>query len=80
MDKSEEDLPNVGFVRLKDAETGRTKWLNSGSKKVRKEYRMTRLKKEEQTKNILRRSGVDFATMYTNEPYVKPLIDLFKKR
>jgi len=80
VDKSEEDLPNVGFVRLKDAETGRTKWLNSGSKKVRKEYRMTRLKKDEQTKNILRRSGVDFATLYTNEPYVKPLIDLFKKR
>lgn len=80
VDKREEDLPNVGFVRLKDAETGRTKWLNSGSKKVRKEYRMTRLKKDEQTKNILRRSGVDFATLYTNEPYVKPLIDLFKKR
>ena len=80
VDKTEEEIPNVGFVRLEDAETGKTKWLNTGSKKVRKNYRINRLKKEDEISDILRRSGVDFANIYTNEPYIKPLMDLFKKR
>ena len=80
VDKTEEEIPNVGFVRLEDAETGKTKWLNTGSKKVRKNYRINRQKKEDEISDILRRSGVDFANIYTNEPYIKPLMDLFKKR
>lgn len=80
VDKTEEEIPNVGFVRLEDAETGKTKWLNTGSKKVRKNYRINRLKKEDEISDMLRRSGVDFANIYTNEPYIKPLMDLFKKR
>jgi len=65
---------------LEDAETGKTKWLNTGSKKVRKNYRINRLKKEDEISDMLRRSGVDSANIYTNEPYIKPLMDLFKKR
>ncbi len=80
VDKTEEEIPNVGFVLLEDAETGKTKWLNTGSKKVRKNYRINRQKKEDEISDILRRSGVDFANIYTNEPYIKPLMDLFKKR
>ena len=80
VDKTEEEIPNVGFVRLEDAETGKTKWLNTGSKKVRKNYRINRLKKEDEISDMLRRSGVDSANIYTNEPYIKPLMDLFKKR
>ena len=80
VDKTEEEIPNVGFVRLEDTETGKTKWLNTGSKKVRKNYRINRLKKEDEISDMLRRSGVDSANIYTNEPYIKPLMDLFKKR
>ncbi len=79
-DKNEEDIPNVGFLNLKDTETGKTKWINTARKKVRKNYKVNSLKEEEEIKEILRKSGVDFTTVNTDESYIKPLIDLFKHR
>lgn len=79
-DKRETELPNVGFLKIEDKETGKTKWINTSSKKVRTKYQANSLKEEAELKDMLRKSGVDFTTVYTNESYIKPLIDLFKKR
>jgi uncharacterized protein (DUF58 family) len=79
-DKNEEELPNIGFVKFEDLESKMTKWVNTSSRKVRKDYKIKALKEESEIKEILNKSGVDFTTVETNKSYIKPLMDLFKHR
>ena len=79
-DKNEEELPNIGFVKFEDLESKTTKWVNTSSRKVRKDYKINALKEESEIKEILKKSGVDFTTVETDKSYIKPLINLFKHR
>ena len=79
-DKNEEELPNIGFVKFEDLESKMTKWVNTSSRKVRKDYKIKALKEESEIKEILKKSGVDFTTVETDKSYIKPLINLFKHR
>tara|TARA_B110000977_G_scaffold34602_1_gene46258 strand:+ start:6949 stop:7821 length:873 start_codon:yes stop_codon:yes gene_type:complete len=79
-DKNEEELPNIGFVKFEDLESKTTKWVNTSSRKVRKDYKIKALKEESEIKEILKKSGVDFTTVETDKSYIKPLMDLFKHR
>lgn len=79
-DRREYELPNIGLAKFIDAETGQVKWVNTSSKKVRIKYKAQALERDDQLKQLFRRSGVDFAHIGTHESYVKPLMTLFKKR
>ncbi|MBI2281458.1 MAG: DUF58 domain-containing protein [Bacteroidetes bacterium] len=79
-DRAEEDLPNLGLIPLIDAETNELKWINSSSKEVRIHYKAEALKRKDQLKNTFRRSGVDNAEIATEVNYIKPLMNLFKRR
>lgn len=79
-DKAEAELPKMGFLKIEDPETGNWKWVNTFSKKVRSKYKESYEIKERNTLEKLKKSGVDSANIATNESYVKPLIQLFKKR
>lgn len=79
-DQHETKLPDVGLIKLKDNETGNLMWVDTGDKAFRKQLEINHLKFEAQLKDIFNKSGVDFATIHTHEGYVKPLMNLFKKR
>jgi len=79
-DEREKEIPDVGMVRMLDAETGITKWIDTSSSKVRKLYAKRSAEKTAQLDKTFARFGVDMAKVYTGEDYVKPLINLFKKR
>lgn len=79
-DIAEEQLPDLGLIPIYDYETGSTAWIDSSDKQVRLEYAKNRLKHVDNTNAILRRCGTDHVTMFTNQSYVKPLMQLFKKR
>ena len=79
-DKMEEELPNVGLVQFEDSESGQVKWVNTSSKKIRANYKSEALKRKEELRTLFKRAGVDFAQLATGEPYIQPLIKLFKKR
>jgi uncharacterized protein (DUF58 family) len=79
-DIREFELPSVGLIRLKDAETGELRWINTWSKKERIHYKAMALKYQDRIKNTFSRSGVDFTTISTGQSYVQPLMNLFKKR
>ncbi len=79
-DKAEEQLPNIGLVPILDAETGKMLWVNTSSKETQKEYKIEALKRKDTLNNTFRKSGVDNATIGTHEDYVKPLMNLFKRR
>ena len=79
-DQHENILPDVGLVKLKDNETGKTMWVDTSSKQFQTQQKANHLKFEAELKNTFNKSGVDFATIFTHEGYIKPLMNLFKKR
>ena len=79
-DNREKELPNIGIAQLKDSETGTIKWLNTSSKKNRLKYRNNAIRREHETLEIFRKSNVDFANINIHQEYIKPLMNVFKKR
>lgn len=79
-DKREISLPPVGLVKLRDAETGKYMWVNTSSKNVRETYTMWWNNFSLLLKDAFSRAGVDNAALATDEDYVNPLLNLFKKR
>lgn len=79
-DEREHILPNVGLVKMKNAETGKQMWVDTSSQRIRHEYKMNGLRMEKRLSEIFKKSGVDAAKVRTDQDYVKPLINLFKKR
>ncbi len=79
-DKRETELPNVGLIRIRDAETGKLLWMNTANPHVRGHYAMMQRKFEEQLKNIFNKCGVDNTSISTSENYIKPLMNLFRRR
>lgn len=79
-DPRELELPSMGFVEFQDQETGETQWVNTWNKKVRNRYKAEALRRQARIRDAFRRAGVDNVSISTREPYVKPLMGLFKKR
>lgn len=79
-DKRDTQLPDVGLLRMRDSETGRMLWVDTSSSKTRKMYdRMWYDRQQKLTETTLR-SGVDIASIATDEDFVKSLLGLFRKR
>lgn len=79
-DEREMALPNVGLLNIKDSESGKTVWVDSNNKDFRNYFKTESLKREDSLLKSFRKNGVDFTSIATHENYVKPLIDLFKRR
>jgi len=79
-DKREQEIPNVGLVKLMDSETGAIKWVDTSDKKVRIHFAANAKRHEAFLKDIFNKSGVDTANINTAESYIPPLTNLFKRR
>jgi len=79
-DAREKELPPVGLIKFKDAETGEDTWIDTSDSKVRKHYAQYWRNKEAEHKDIFSKAGVDYGTVRTDEDYVKTLMKLFKRR
>ena len=79
-DKREATLPNVGLMKVEDAETGAVKWVNTSSASVRNAYKKWWYERQQTMNNTLMRCNVDIASVASDEDYVKSLMALFGKR
>ncbi len=79
-DEREMELPKVGLINIMDSETGKTVWVDSNNEQFRKYFMSEARKREENLLTSFRKNGVDHTSIATNQNYVKPLIDLFKRR
>lgn len=79
-DKREEELPNIGLIQMKDAETGEIKWIDTGNKSIRQNYKKNYLRNKEEVNQLFKNSGVDTIQLRTDMDYIKPLIQFFKRR
>jgi len=79
-DMREKELPNVGLIKLRDAETNRNIWVDTSNKKIREQYKKNWLDAEKELSETFTKLGVDSAKICTDKDYVKPLLKLFKQR
>lgn len=79
-DKREEEIPDVGLIRFKDAETGMDQWIDTSDSNVRKVYAENWRNRQAQLDQSFKKTGVDAVSVRTDEDYVKALMALFKKR
>lgn len=79
-DVHEDTLPDLGLVPMRDFETGQMRWVDTSSKQVRAEFSKHRTAQLKEVTELLRKTGIDTAHLYTDRSYVKPLMQLFKQR
>lgn len=79
-DKLQDKLPNIGLVPFFDAESGQTLMVDTSSKTVRRDYEKNARNHREKLFDQLKKAGIDYTSTSTGENYVKPLMNLFKKR
>lgn len=79
-DNLENQLPNVGLMKVVDAETGREQWVDTSSRKVREIYKDWWQKQQGKMQTSFNKCKVDSVSVRTDEDYVKALLALFKKR
>ena len=74
------DLPDVGLLRIEDAETGLQQWLDTSFAAIREGQKRWWKENQEKLQNTFRRCNVDLASIRTDEDYVKALIMMFERR
>ena len=79
-DPGERSLPDIGLVRLRDAETGGEIWADTSSKSVRENFLRWNERASASIDTTLRRYGVDKVEIPTDGDFVKGLVTLFKNR
>ena len=79
-DIREAEIPNVGLIKLKDAETGERIWIDTADKRLRTSYKHKWNERQLELQKTFKQSGVDSVTMSTNEDYVRALMKLFRLR
>lgn len=79
-DKREMELPDMGLVKFMDSETGALVWIDSSVKDVRAHFYASAKKRAASLKEMFNKCGVDSAEINTAESYIKPLMNLFKRR
>ncbi|WP_165155083.1 DUF58 domain-containing protein [Parabacteroides sp. ZJ-118] len=79
-DRRETELPAVGLMKIKDAETGKEQWIDSSSTRVRAAYKEWWEKRQAKMNDTFKKCRVDSVSVRTEDDYVKALIALFDKR
>ena len=80
VDPRDEELPNVGIGSFEDFETGDSVIVDTSSATVRAHYaKQMRGIRAEQVR-LFTKLGLDYCVVRTDQPYIKPLRDLFARR
>ena len=79
-DPLEREIPNVGLVNIKDSETGRTAWVDTGRRKVREAYGAWFASLRANEDKLLSKYNIDRVKVAVDEDYVKALMMLFSQR
>ena len=79
-DQRDRELPDVGVVEVRDAETGERSWLDTSSRRVREFWQEEFDSCREAMNTMLRQHRVDVAEVRTDGDFVVELLKMFKQR
>ena len=75
-----EELPDVGLMKVRDAETGHVQYIDTSSKALRKVHHEWWMNKQASLHETFTKCNVDAVSIRTDEDYVRSLLNLFAKR
>lgn len=79
-DRRMADLPDVGLMKVCDAETGHEQYIDTSSRKVRQAHHDWWKKRQQILQEMFTQSNVDVVSIRTDQDYVSSLMTLFAKR
>lgn len=79
-DPFDKELPNIGLMKIVDAETGHEQYIDTSSKKLRTAHSTYWNNRQMELIDTFNKSNVDNISIATNQDYVKSLLMLFKQR
>jgi hypothetical protein len=79
-DRMDMQLPNAGLLQVEDAETKKTKWVDTGNEYVRYKYEQEFFRVTAYSTDIFKKVGSDLLHISTNDDYVKVLQKFFFSR
>ena len=79
-DRRVAELPSVGLMKVKDAETDTEQWIDTSSAAVRNAHYRWWMDKQAALSDLFKKSNVDSVSVRTDQDYVKALLNLFAKR
>ena len=79
-DRRAAELPDVGLMKVVDAETGFEQYVDTSSRKLRESYHRYWTKRQNDLRETFAKSNVDSVSIATDGDYVKSLLGLFKQR
>ena len=79
-DRRMEELPDVGLMRIRDAETGYEQWIDTSSKALRNAHHAWWKERQAKLNDTFTHCNVDSVSVRTDQDYVKALLNLFAKR
>ena len=74
------ELPDVGLMKVRDAETGHEQWIDTSSRALRNAHHEWWLQRQQVLTDTFTKSNVDSVSIRTDQDYVKSLLNLFAKR
>lgn len=79
-DRRMTELPDVGIIKMRDAETGNEIFVDTSSRAVRRAHHEWWIQVQSVLKDVFTKSNVDCVSIRTDEDYVKALMGMFKRR
>ena len=79
-DQRESELPDIGLINVQDLESGLSVIADTSSGEFRDNYKRNWLKKQNEIDRLLTRNNIDIIRIATDQSYVSPLMNFFKKR
>ncbi|GJG35524.1 DUF58 domain-containing protein [Prevotella lacticifex] len=79
-DQCAKELPNVGIMRVVDAESGHEMYIDTSDKRLRMAHKTYFMQRQYMLKEIFTKSNVDTVSISTNEDFVRKLMIFFKNR
>ncbi len=79
-DVKDTEIPDVGLLKVQDAESGKVMYVDTSVSSVRQLYRDKWQQRQSVIKRSFSKTGVDIVSVSTSEDYVKALIALFRMR
>lgn len=79
-DKLDQELPDAGLMQLYDVEAGKPVWVDTSDSGIRKTYSERAVHFRKNYEQSFGKSGADQLQIRTDQPYVKVLMNFFKKR
>ena len=77
-DRRDAELPNVGLLKVSDAETGKRIWTDTALRSTREAYAKAWYKQQDTLETVFQKTGINHVSLRTDEDYVKALMRLFK--